>query len=90
MVIIRADWLNEKTALFVLSILNKEKYKYSYGRAFVIDKIKETVIYLPIVYNEDGSAKIDSDYKYSKEGYIPDWKYMEKFISSLPYGDRIK
>lgn len=89
MVIIRADWLNEKTALFVLSILNKEKYKYSYGRAFVIDKIKDTIIYLPIVHNENGSEMIDSDHKYSKNGYIPDWKFMESFISSLPYGDRI-
>lgn len=89
MVIIRADWLNEKTALFVLSILNKEKYKYSYGRAFVIDKIKETIIYLPIVCNEDGNAVIDSNRKYSKHGYIPDWKFMEEYISSLPYGDKL-
>lgn len=89
MVIIRADWLNEKTALFVLSILNKEKYKYSYGRAFVVDKIKETIIYLPIVHNEDGSEVIDSNHKYSKNGYIPDWGFMESYISSLPYGDRI-
>ena len=27
---------------------------------------------------------------YSDEGYIPDWEYMENFIKSLPFGDRIK
>ncbi len=89
MVIIRADWLNEKTALFVLSVLAKEKYKYSYGRAFIIDKIKDTILLLPIVYNQNGKPKIDNERKYSTEGFIPDWDYMEKYISALPYGDKI-
>ena len=34
MVICRADWINIYTALFIISILKQEKYKYSYGRAF--------------------------------------------------------
>ncbi len=89
MVIIRADWLNEKTALFILSILAKEKYKYSYGRAFVIDKIKNTFLILPISHCEDGSPVIDTKKKFSDEGYVPDWKYMEEYISKLPYGDRL-
>lgn len=33
---------------------------------------------------------IDTKRQYSKNGYIPDWKYMENYILSLPYGDRIK
>ena len=65
MVIIRADWLNEKTALFVLSVLAKEKYKYSYGRAFIIDKIKDTILLLPIVDNQNGKPKSDNERKYS-------------------------
>lgn len=47
MVICRAGWLNKYTALFVLSILKREKYKYSYGRAFKMDLISSTVIKLP-------------------------------------------
>lgn len=34
MVVIHADWLDEILALYVVTILNKEQYKYSYGRAF--------------------------------------------------------
>ncbi len=47
MVICRADWINIYTALFIISILKKEKYKYSYGRAFKMDLISNTIIKLP-------------------------------------------
>ena len=47
MVICRADWLNLYTALFLISILKQEKYKYSYGRAFKMDLISNITIKLP-------------------------------------------
>ena len=89
MVVIRAEWLNKARALFILSILKKEQYKYSYGRAFLMDRIKSTTLKLPIVHNEDGTPYIDKTYKFSDEGYVPDWTFMENYIKSLPYGDRI-
>ena len=89
MVIIRADWLNKWTALFILSVLEKERYKYSYGRAFVKEKIENTIILLPVLSNRDGTPQIDETCEYSTEGFIPDWSFMEKYIKSLPYGDRI-
>ena len=72
MVVVRANWLNKYRGLYITTLLNKEQYKYSYGRAFVMDKIKNTVLYLPS----------------TPEGE-PDWQYMEDYIKSLPYGDRI-
>jgi len=48
MVVIRSDWLNKYTWLYIVTLLNKEQYKYSYGRAFVKDKIKNTVLKLPV------------------------------------------
>ena len=47
-VVIRAEWLNEYTGLFIASILQKEKYRYSYGRAFKMKVIKNTIVKLPI------------------------------------------
>ena len=74
MVVVRADtWLNKYTGLFVVAILQGEQYKYSYGRAFLMDRIKETIIKLPAV--ADGN---------------PDWQFMENYIKSLPYGDRLE
>lgn len=70
-VICRADWINTYTALFIVTLIKREQYKYSYGRAFKMQLISETKIKLPT-----------KDRK-------PDWEYMENYIKSLPYGDRI-
>ena len=52
-------------------------------------EIKETILRLPIQHNSDGTPVIDDTYKYSEKGYVPDWKFMEDYIKSLPYGDRL-
>lgn len=46
-VVCRADWINSRTALFIKAVLEKERYRYNYGRAFKMDLIKETRIKLP-------------------------------------------
>lgn len=90
MVIVRADWMNEYNALFVVAILSNEQFKYSYGRAFLMDRVKDTIIKLPIKKNQDGTPFIDNGKKYSDNGYVPDWKFMEEYIRTLPYGDRLE
>ena len=75
-VVCRAEWINKYTALFVKSVLEKERYRYSYGRAFKKDLILSTVIKLPATQTKEGI-------------YIPDYDYMEDYIKALPYGDRI-
>lgn len=81
--VLYSDRLNEKNAMFFCSILNQEKFKYSYGRKPKKDKVFNTVIKLPVVHNEDGSIQIDNKCEYSPDGYIPDFEYMEKYIKSL-------
>lgn len=66
-VAIYADWLNQLTGLYITCLLNKERYKYCYGRAYVVDSIKSTSIYLP--------SKLDDNNQ-----YIPDWQYIEKYM----------
>lgn len=39
--------LNKWTGLFVCTILRQEKYRYSYGRKWVLESMNETVIRLP-------------------------------------------
>lgn len=89
MVVVRADWLNKPLGLYIVTLLNKEQYKYSYGRAFLMDRIKDTIIKLPIKRNSDQTPVIDESFRYSSNGYIPDWVFMEDYIKSLPYGDRL-
>lgn len=62
---------NKYIALFICTVLRQEKYRYSYGRKWVLENMKSTLIKLP-----------------TKEDR-PDWTFMENYIKSLPYGDRI-
>ena len=68
----RAGWLNKFTGLFITCLLRQERYRYSYGRAYKLDLIRNTKLKLPVM--PDGK---------------PDWQYMENYIKSLPYGDRL-
>ncbi|MBE6002466.1 MAG: hypothetical protein E7232_00005 [Lachnospiraceae bacterium] len=89
MIVVRADWLNQYTALYVLTFLNNEQFKYSYGRAYLMDRVKETIVKLPYKKDKSGQPMIDETHKFDEDGYIPDWEYMENYMKSLAYGDRI-
>lgn len=65
-IVIRADWINEYTALFIITLLNMEKYRYSYGRAYVKDSIIKTKIMLPF------NIRNEPDWDYIE-------KYMQSF-----------
>ena len=68
--------LTKYIGLFITTIINNERFKYSYGRAVYSGVCENMVIKLPAVMKEDGS-------------YEPDWNFMENYIKSLPYGDCI-
>ena len=69
MIVVRADWINVYSALFVITLLNQEKYRYPvFGRAFTKDLIAETQLFLPV----------DAERH-------PDYAFMEEYIKSLPF-----
>lgn len=69
-IILRANWLDLYTGLFIKTILDSEKYKYNYGRAFKLDLIKKTYIKLPV----DSSGKPDFIYM---RNFIKKLKYSD-------------
>ncbi len=77
------DGFNEFIGLFIVTILRQEKYKFSYGRKWTLDNMNTTIIKLPIKHNSDDEPLIDESKKYSEDGYVPDWEWMENFIKSL-------
>lgn len=89
MVVLRADWLNLKRGLFFRTLFAQEGIRYCYGRAYRMDLIKDTLLKLPIKRDGNGNPVIDDNRTYSDKGYIPDWQFMEDYINSLPYSDRI-
>jgi len=64
--------LNKHIAMFIITTIKANRYKFSYGRKWTFEKMKESVVKLPRLSN--GS---------------PDWSYMENYIKTLPYSDRI-
>lgn len=78
MVILRSQKLNKYNSLFLTTIMNLERPRYNYGRAFKKDTIAATKIKLPAI----NTGKKD---KSGKTIYEPDWQYMEDYIKSLPY-----
>lgn len=81
--------MNKYIGLFITTILCLERPKYSFGRSWTGDRLSETTIHLPIQRNTDGNPFVDETHKYSDDGYVPDWAFMEEYIKSLPYGDRL-
>lgn len=64
--------LNPHVAMFLITIINREQYRYSYGRKASQKKLKNSKIKLPAIRNAQGK-------------YEPDWQFMEDYIKSLPY-----
>lgn len=81
--------LNKYLALFISTIICKDRYRWAYGRKWRPERMQKSKLLLPIKLNPDNTPCIDKACIFSKEGYIPDWEYMENYIKSLPYGDRI-
>ena len=76
------DNLNPEIGAFLATVYSQERPKYSFGRKWKT-KLADTEVNLPVQHNADGSILIDDTKKYSDEGYVPDWQFMEDYIKSL-------
>ncbi len=82
--------MNAHIAEFLCTIIMQDKYRWSYGRKpHNVKKFGKSIVKLPIMYDKNMSPIVDKTYQYSENGYVPDWDFMENYIKSLPYGDRI-
>lgn len=76
--------LNEKKALYIIASMYKTlEKKYNWNNKSGWEKIKKEKLYLPIKIDEKNNPIIDNTCFYHEEGFIPDFEYMEKYISEL-------
>lgn len=80
--------LSLPTKLFLTTIIMQNQYRYSYGRQANVT-MPSLLLKLPVKHHPNGEPVLDPDCTYSSEGYIPDWQFMEDYINSLPYADRL-
>lgn len=59
---LRHEKLNKYNALFISTLLNKENYRYNYGNARILDKIKKERIKLPVDANGNPDWQFMEDY----------------------------
>jgi hypothetical protein len=83
--------LSNYVKLFILTVIKNEcKIKYqAFGRELNAHYKKDFTLKLPVKHGVDGEIITDKDSVFSDEGYVPDWQWMEDYIKSLPYSDRI-
>lgn len=67
-IVLRAPWLNRDRGLFVVSVLQKERFRYTYGRPFKREVIDKAKIKLPIVNDDD---------------IRPDWNWIDNYMCQL-------
>lgn len=77
-VILRSKFLNKLRGLFLVSLLNMERYRYNYGRAYKKDLIYHTQIKLPV----DSSGNPDWKWieNYVKETLVPKLSQKAKSV----------
>lgn len=86
--LIAKEDINLKVKMFISTVLFANQYRYSYGRQ-ANKTLPDLILKLPIKRDSNGNPVIDNNRTYSDNGYIPDWQFMEDYINSLPYSDRI-
>lgn len=70
--------------IFITSIINfSENYKWTYGRQCRKQNSKKIIIKLPYAINEDNSPQVDFESKYNSEGNVPDFQFMEDYMSEI-------
>lgn len=74
--------LNPLIGNFLATCHSLEKPKYNHGRGWG-RTLSDTIVRLPIQYDASGQPVIDPNKKYSDDGYVPDWDFMEQYMKSL-------
>lgn len=65
---------NKYIALFVITMILQDKFRYSYDRQYRLKHNNKHLIKLPPINDKKGNV-------------VPDWNSMEKYIKTLPYSD---
>ena len=82
--------MSDYIKLFIATLIRNEcKVKYqAFGRELNSHYKKDFVLKLPVQCDENGFI-IDKTNEFSDQGYIPDWEWIENYMKSLPYSDKL-
>jgi restriction endonuclease S subunit len=75
--------LTKYNSLFICTVIKISAQKFDYSDAFTSDNLKKLKICLPAQKDNKGRFVIDPEKKYSDEGFIPAWSYMEDYMIEI-------
>ncbi len=84
------DNLTKYNSLFICTIIKICAKKFDYSDALTSDNLKTLKVVLPAKKNLDGSFYIDSDCKYNKDGFLPDWQFMNEYMISIEEKTKVR
>lgn len=67
--------MNPYIGMFLCAVFENEKYRFSYGRKWKLERMGKSTIWLPV--SEDGSGE-------------PDWQFMEDYIKTRKYSNMLE
>lgn len=76
--------LNQYIAAFLMTVIEKERYRWSYGRKWRPKRMPDSIIKLPVLKDANGKY-----IKNEEKKHIPDWGYMENYVKTLSYSQVI-
>lgn len=79
-----SEYLDKYIGLFLVTMFNANRYRYNYGRKWNGNRLKNSEILLPVILDESGNPKLDSNLNYT-----PDYKFMREYIKTLNYSKSI-
>lgn len=76
--------LNAEIANYLITCIHNAFMLFSWGQSKFEESILKSVTFdLPILSDQNNVAIIDTEHKYHKDGFIPDFDYMEKYIRAI-------
>ena len=75
--------LSKYNALFICTIIKISSKKFDYSDALTGDNLENLIIKLPVLHDDSGAIHIDDEKKYSDDGFVPDWSFMETYMQSM-------
>jgi hypothetical protein len=66
-------------ALFLAAVIRREKYRFSYGRKWSLERMNVSTLYLP-------ACRSDKE----KTIFVPDWAFMKSYIETLPLSSQLE
>ena len=69
--------LNKYIGIFICTLINREMYRFSYGRAVYSTVAEKMRIKLPALQDDKGN-------------WHPNWQFMENYIKSMPFSRNIE